>query len=124
MHQKKDSASSSTCYYVFSAYVNYDYISTGIEALQVLSMRMISEEDSILEEKRTEYEENYIFSEDLEAETRILELFKDYQANLAVALLYLRWCATLGFEISWLPNRSRWARRLSSNYGNREGVAE
>lgn len=84
---------------------------------------MISEEDSILEEKRTEYEENFIFSEDMEAESRILELFNDCNENLAVALLYLRWCAMLGFGISWLPNRSLWARRLSSNYANAEGVA-
>ncbi|KAG5542786.1 hypothetical protein RHGRI_015784 [Rhododendron griersonianum] len=123
MHQKKVQPDPSTCYYVFSAYVNHDYISTAIEALQVLSMRMISEEDSILEERRTEYEENFIFSEDMEAESRILELFKDCNENLAVALLYLRWCATLGYEISWLPNRSLWARRLSSNYANTEGVA-
>ncbi|CAL5332043.1 unnamed protein product [Camellia sinensis] len=123
MHQKKVQPDPSTCYFVFSAYIDHDYISTAMEALQVLSMRMISEEDGILEEKRTELEESFILAEDLEAESRILKLFRDSQENLAVSLLYLRWCATLGFEISWLPNRSLWAKRLSSNYSSREGVA-
>ncbi|KAF5955470.1 hypothetical protein HYC85_008326 [Camellia sinensis] len=123
MHQKNVQPDPSTCYFVFSAYIDHDYISTAMEALQVLSMRMISEEDGILEEKRTELEESFILAEDLEAESRILKLFRDSQENLAVSLLYLRWCATLGFEISWLPNRSLWAKRLSSNYSSREGVA-
>ncbi|KAL6995955.1 hypothetical protein U1Q18_006093 [Sarracenia purpurea var. burkii] len=117
MHQKKVRPDPSTCYFVFSAYVDRDYINTAMEALQVLSLRMISEDDGILEEKRTEFEENFVLAEDLETDSRILGLFRDSKENLAVALLYLRWCATLGFQISWLPNQSPWARRLSTNYG-------
>lgn len=62
MHQKKVQPDPSTCYFVFSAYIDHDYISTAMEALQVLSMRMISEEDGILEEKRTELEESFILA--------------------------------------------------------------
>lgn len=123
MFRNKIQPDSSTCYFVFSAYTAHDYVSTAMEALQVLSMKMISEEESILEEKRIEFEEKFILAEDLEAESRIIDLFKASNENLAVALLYLRWCATLGFQISWLPNQSLWARRLSSNYGLRERVA-
>ncbi|GFZ10513.1 tetratricopeptide repeat (TPR)-like superfamily protein [Actinidia rufa] len=123
MHEQRVQPDPSTCYFVFSAYADHDYISTAMEALQVLSLRMISEESSILEESRTEFEENYILAEDSEAESRIVELFKDSEENLAVALLNLRWCATLGFQISWLPNQSPWAKRLSSKYGPGESVA-
>ena len=123
MHEQRVQPDPSTCYFVFSAYADHDYISTAMEALQVLSLRMISEESSILEESRTEFEENYILAEDSEAESRIVELFKDSNENLAVALMNIRWCATLGFQISWLPNQSSWAKRLSSNYGPGEGVS-
>uniref|UniRef100_A0A5B7C0F4 Pentacotripeptide-repeat region of PRORP domain-containing protein n=1 Tax=Davidia involucrata TaxID=16924 RepID=A0A5B7C0F4_DAVIN len=123
MHQEKIQPDPSTCGFVFSAYVDCGFVSTAMEALQVLSMRMISEEDSTLEEKRTEFEDDFILAEDLEAETRILELFKDTKENLAVALLNLRWCATNGFPISWLPNQSLWAMRLSSSYGSRKSAA-
>ncbi|PSS31201.1 Pentatricopeptide repeat-containing protein [Actinidia chinensis var. chinensis] len=123
MHEQRVQPDPSTCYFVFSAYVDHDYINTAMEALQVLSLLMISEESSVLEESRTEFEENYILAEDSEAESRIVELFKDSDENLAVALMNIRWCATLGFQISWLPNQSSWAKRLSSNYGPGEGVS-
>ncbi|KAK6116789.1 hypothetical protein DH2020_049522 [Rehmannia glutinosa] len=117
MHREKIQPDPSTCSHVFNAYVDNGPDSTAMEALQVLSMRMISEHDSILEEKRLEYE-NLIFDEDVETESQIIEIFKD-SAYIAVALLYLRWCATLLFPISWLPNQSPWAKRLSSNYASR-----
>ncbi|KAA8537422.1 hypothetical protein F0562_026891 [Nyssa sinensis] len=123
MHQEKIQPDPSTCCFVFSAYVDSGFVSTAMEALQVLSMRMISEDDSTLEEKRAEFEEDFILAEDLEAETRILELFKDSKENLAVALLNLRWCATVGIPISWLHNQSLWARTLSSNYDSRKNAA-
>ncbi|XP_052201841.1 pentatricopeptide repeat-containing protein At1g76280 isoform X6 [Diospyros lotus] len=123
MHQEKVQPDATTCYYVFFAYVDHDYISTAVEALQVLCMWMLSEEDSMLEEQRRELEENFILAEDLEAESRIVELFKDSKENLAAALLNLRWCATLGFPISWLPDQSPWMRRISSDSGPREGIA-
>lgn len=117
MHQEKIQPDPSTCSHVFSAYVENGFHSTAMEALQVLSMRMISEQDDILEENRLKYE-NLIFDEELEAESQIIEVFK-YSPYLAVALLYLRWCATLLLPISWLPNQSLWAKRLSSDYASR-----
>lgn len=113
MHQEKINPDPSTCSYVFSAYVEAGFYSTAMEALQVLSMRMISEDDDILEEARIEYE-NLIVAEDMEAELNIMKLFRDSE-NLALALLNLRWCAMAGYPISWLPNDSQWAKRLSTN---------
>ncbi|VVA34279.1 Hypothetical predicted protein [Prunus dulcis] len=121
MHQEKVQPDPATCHFVFSAYANSGFHSTAMEALQVLSMRMICEEDGSFPEK-AEFEDDFIFAEDLEAESRIVQLFKDSEENLAVALLNLRWCAVLGFPISWSPNQSPWARRLSSNYTARKGA--
>ncbi|XP_057974952.1 pentatricopeptide repeat-containing protein At1g76280 isoform X2 [Malania oleifera] len=112
MHEEKIQPDPSTCSYVFTAYVASGFHRTAMEALQVLSMRMISEEESMLEEKKSEYED-LILAEDLEAESRILQLFKCSKDNMAIALLNLRWCAMVGISISWLPNQSLWARRLS-----------
>ncbi|XP_073052812.1 pentatricopeptide repeat-containing protein At1g76280-like isoform X1 [Primulina eburnea] len=113
MHQEKIQPDPSTCTHVFSAYVDKGFCITAMEALQVLSLRMISLEDDILEENRLEYED-LIFREDLEAESQIIEIFKD-STNLAVALLYLRWCAISSFPIAWLPSQSPWAKRLSTD---------
>ncbi|KAL6573414.1 hypothetical protein OROHE_001873 [Orobanche hederae] len=117
MHQEKIQPDPSTCSHVFAAYVDNGFHSTAIEALQVLSMRMISGDENILEENRLEYE-SLIFDEDPETESRVIEIFKD-SAYTGVALLYLRWCATLVFPISWSPNQSPWAKRLSSDYASR-----
>ncbi|KAM7490414.1 hypothetical protein LguiA_033335 [Lonicera macranthoides] len=118
MHRERVPPDSSTCGYVFSAYVDNGYLTTAMEALQVLSMRMISEEnDSTLEEKRALFEEDFILSEDLEAvDLRLVELFEDSKEDLAVALMNLRWSAIVGFPFSWLPNASQWAMRLSRTY--------
>ncbi|MDD0213368.1 hypothetical protein PSY81_23485, partial [Shigella flexneri] len=64
-----------------------------------------------------------IFDEDEGAESRIIQHFKDSKEDLAVALLNLRWCAVLGFPISWLPDQSPWAKRLSTNYTARRNGA-
>ncbi|KAI3962724.1 hypothetical protein MKW92_022630, partial [Papaver armeniacum] len=117
MHQENIQPDPTTCSYVFSAYMDCNFISTAIEALQVLSMRMISEDENVLEEKRKDLEEDFILAEDSEAEFRIIKLFK-FQENLAAALLNLRWIEVCGFSISWQPNESAWAKRLSSAYGS------
>ncbi|XP_019054371.1 PREDICTED: pentatricopeptide repeat-containing protein At1g76280 isoform X2 [Nelumbo nucifera] len=119
MHQEKIQPDPSTCHYVFSAYVDRGFHSTAMEALQVLSMRMISEESTLIE-KRAEFEDDFVYNEDLETESRILKLFKGSEQNLAAALLNLRWCAIVGYSISWLPNESAWAKRLNSSYGPRK----
>ncbi|KAJ8538174.1 hypothetical protein K7X08_014714 [Anisodus acutangulus] len=103
----------STCSHVFSAYVDHGFYNTAMEALQVLSVRMLAGVDKD-DEKQTELE-NLILGEDLEDESQILEPFKDKKEYLTVALLQLRWCAILGYPVSWSPSDSQWARRLSSN---------
>jgi hypothetical protein len=74
-------------------------------------MRMISEDVSILSEKRIVFED-LILSEEPDAELRIIRAFQAGEEFLATALLNLRWCAT----ISWSPEESLWARRLASSY--------
>ncbi|XP_071919961.1 pentatricopeptide repeat-containing protein At1g76280-like isoform X4 [Coffea arabica] len=113
MHREKIQPDPSTCHYVFSAYVDQGFYSTAMEALLVMSMRMISEDDDIREEERAEFE-NLIVAEDMEA--RIIDLFKISMDDIHFALLHLRWCAMLGYTVSWLPNESQWAKRLSENY--------
>ncbi|KAI3922005.1 hypothetical protein MKX01_005694 [Papaver californicum] len=80
-------------------------------------MRMLSEDENILEEKRKDLEDDFILAEDSEAEFQIIKLFKS-QENLAAALLNLRWIEVSGFSISWQPNESDWAKRLSYAYGS------
>ncbi|KAF2301496.1 hypothetical protein GH714_025140 [Hevea brasiliensis] len=116
MHREKIEPDPSTCHYVFSAYAERHFHNTAMEALQVLSMRMICQEDHAFDEKKAEFEDDYILSEDEEAESRILEFFGGPDENIAFALLNLRYCAILGFPISWSPNETLWARRLSTNY--------
>ncbi|KAI3797047.1 hypothetical protein L1987_39737 [Smallanthus sonchifolius] len=61
-----------------------------MEALQVMSIHMLSEYD--INKNKTIFEE-LIYAEDSEAESRALDLFKDSKENLAVALLNLRWAS-------------------------------
>ncbi|WVY89052.1 hypothetical protein V8G54_037967 (chloroplast) [Vigna mungo] len=111
MHREKVPPDPRTCGYVFSAYVNSGFHSTAIEALQVLSLRMISEDGNILGEEK-KFVNEFILSEDLSAESQILKLFEDSEDELAVGLLNLRWCAIAGFPICESADQSLWARRL------------
>ncbi|CAN1796484.1 Pentatricopeptide repeat-containing protein At1g76280 [Linum perenne] len=106
----------STCASVFSAYVRGRFENLALEALQVLSMRMLSQEDADLEQFKAKFEDDMILSEDSEVESEILQLFVTPDERITVALLNLRWCAILGSTISWSPNRTSWARRLEANY--------
>ncbi|EPS73550.1 hypothetical protein M569_01210, partial [Genlisea aurea] len=115
MHREKIRPDPSTCSQVFMAYVNCGLFSTGLEALQVLCMRMIGEDDGILQVYRAEFEELLMRDEDAKPESLIVGIF-DESPYLAAALLYLRWCATL-VHISWTPSESPWAKRLSAGYG-------
>ncbi|XP_050366635.1 pentatricopeptide repeat-containing protein At1g76280 [Argentina anserina] len=119
MQQEKIRPDSSTCSHVFTAYTSCGFHSTAMEALQVLSMRIICDELSKKDggfPKKTNFEDSYIFAEDEGAESRIFKHFKDSKGDFAVALLNLRWCAMLGFPISWLPDQSPWAKRIATNY--------
>nr|KYP65227.1 Pentatricopeptide repeat-containing protein At1g76280 family [Cajanus cajan] len=111
MHREKVPPDSATCGYVFSAYVNSGFYNTAIEALQVLSLRMMSEDGNILREKKN-FVNEFILSEDLNVESQILKLFEDSEDELAVGLLNLRWCAVAGFPICESADQSLWAKRL------------
>nr|UPT49270.1 pentatricopeptide repeat protein AaPPR113 [Agave angustifolia] len=115
IHRYKIQPDPSTCWCTFSAYVELGFQSTAMEALQVLSLRMISEEDSILQEHKDAYED-LLYSEEPDAESKIVNIFKESQEFIATALLSLRWCAINGVLLSWSPKESVWAKRLSSSY--------
>ncbi|XP_021761214.1 pentatricopeptide repeat-containing protein At1g76280-like [Chenopodium quinoa] len=112
MHREKIQPDQSTCSHVFSAYVERGFLGTAVEALQVLSLRMISLDYETLKDMRRLYE-NLILSEEQNADTRILQMFRDSE-NLVAALLNLRWCSFVGSSISWVPDESPWAKRLVS----------
>jgi hypothetical protein len=95
--------------------VDQELYNTAVEALQVLCMRMISEDESILKEKGAALE-HLILSEEPDAELSIIKAFGATEECSVAALLNLRWCAMIGSTISWSPEDSLWARRLSSSY--------
>ncbi|KAK1677166.1 hypothetical protein QYE76_038014 [Lolium multiflorum] len=115
IHRAKIQPDESTLWYTFCAYVDQKLYNTAVEALQVLSMRMISEDASVLKEKGAALED-LILSEEPDAELSIIKAFGATEECSVAALLNLRWCATIGSTISWLPEDSLWARRLASSY--------
>ncbi|KAI3776527.1 hypothetical protein L1987_46313 [Smallanthus sonchifolius] len=96
MHTERVPPDSTTCGHVLTAYVNQGFYNTAMEALQVMSVHMLSEED---EDNKTVFKD-LIYAEDSEAESRALDLFKDSEEDLSVALFNLRWCAMMGNLIS------------------------
>lgn len=118
MHREKIQPDPSTCWYAFSAYVELGFHNTAMEALQVLCMRMISEDDSILQDHKAAYE-GLVYSEEADVESKIIDIFKGCQEFIATALLSLRWCAINGLLLSWCPDESPWAKRVSSSYAAR-----
>ncbi|KAL5557746.1 hypothetical protein UlMin_033957 [Ulmus minor] len=103
----------STCNFVFSTYVDRGFHSTAIEALQVLSMRMLCRKNGTFPNKKEL--NDFVVAEDSETEKlKIPQLFKDSKMDHAIALLNLRWSAMLGFPVSWLPSQSPWVKRLVS----------
>ncbi|GAY48998.1 hypothetical protein CUMW_115890 [Citrus unshiu] len=121
MHQNKVQPDPSTCHFVFSGYVNCGFHNAAMEALQVLSMRMLCEEVSTLEEKRSDFED-LILAEDSESESRILQFCEDSDENLAftAALLQLRWCTIVGFPISWSLDRASGLENSQTNSNSRK----
>lgn len=121
MHRYRVQPNSSICRNIFLAYVDHGFYKTAMEALQVLCMRMISLEESTLKELRAEYEHLILNDEEVEDyERKIIEPLFEKESSRRddhlVAMLILRWCAMLGFPISWSPNHSPWAKRLSLDY--------
>ncbi|KAG2644035.1 hypothetical protein PVAP13_2KG400000 [Panicum virgatum] len=115
IHREKIQPDPSTLWYTFCVYEEHELYNTAIEALQVLSMRMISEDVSIRGDKITAFED-LILSEEPDAELRITRTFEAGEEFLATALLNLRWCAIMGATLSWSPEESLWARRLASSH--------
>lgn len=120
MHQENIKPDASTCEYVFSAYVERGFYSTAMEALQVLSTRMLCHETGSSLQEETELWDDLVLAEDEEAESRILQLFENFEEGRAVALLSLRWSAMLGFSISESPDLSPWSKRLDTKYGTKK----
>ncbi|XP_045824397.1 pentatricopeptide repeat-containing protein At1g76280-like isoform X1 [Trifolium pratense] len=118
MHQEKVQPNPTTCGYVFSAYVNSSFHNTAIEALQVLSLRMMSEDGNILNERKS-FVDEFILDEDLASESHLYKLFEDSEDEVAIALLNLRWCAIIGFPICESADQSLWAKRLESRFQKR-----
>ncbi|KEH40263.1 hypothetical protein MTR_1g026480 [Medicago truncatula] len=101
MHQEKVQPDPTTCGYVFSAYVNSSFHNTAVEALQVLSLRMMSVDGNILQERKN-FVDEFILDEDLASESHIFKLFEDSEDKVAIGLWNLRWCAMIGFPIYYM----------------------
>ncbi|XP_078443233.1 tetratricopeptide repeat (TPR)-like superfamily protein isoform X2 [Wolffia australiana] len=107
-----------TCGHVFSAYTKTGLHSSAMEALQVLSLRMISEAERALLFEKQHFFEELIHGEDPDINSWIVNAFDRGHESLAVALLSLRWCAIAGHSMSFSsPEESSWARRIASTYG-------
>ncbi|XP_061356576.1 pentatricopeptide repeat-containing protein At1g76280 isoform X2 [Gastrolobium bilobum] len=115
MHREKIQPNPATCGYVFSAYVNSGFHNTAIEALQVLSLRMMSIDGNILRQKKN-FVDEFILAEDLADESHILKLFEDSEDVLVVGLLNLRWSVVVGFPICESADQSLWAKRLELQF--------
>ncbi|XP_074263851.1 pentatricopeptide repeat-containing protein At1g76280-like [Silene latifolia] len=111
MQREKIRPDPSTCSYVFNAYVERGFFGTAVEALQVLSIQMISK-DNYVSTKRIKIYEDLILSEEPDAEMKIIQKFNHSNIELVAALLNLRWCSFVGASISWVPDQSPWAERL------------
>ncbi|KAG0484411.1 hypothetical protein HPP92_008490 [Vanilla planifolia] len=119
MHQDNIEPDPSTCTYMFLAYLELGFESTAVEALRVMSLRMISQDEDDLQERRASFAD-LVFSEDPDVESKIVSIFKGSNEYLAVALLNLRWCTFInGYPLSWSTEESLWARRISSSYSMR-----
>ncbi|KAH9329241.1 hypothetical protein KI387_001349, partial [Taxus chinensis] len=57
MHRQKIKPDPETCLQVFSSYYEHGFLDTALEALQVLSVRMVSESESVQRKMKSTYEE-------------------------------------------------------------------
>ncbi|KAL4579053.1 hypothetical protein LXL04_015188 [Taraxacum kok-saghyz] len=112
MHEERVPPDAQTCIHVFSVYEDCKLFDTAIEALQVMSVNMLSKQD--IEENGSIFVDDFIYGEDSRVELKAVDLFRDCKENVAVALLNLRGCAIMGGDrIPWLTGQSRWVRRIS-----------
>jgi hypothetical protein len=119
MHQEKVQPDPTTCGYVFSAYVNSSFHNTAVEALQVLSLLVMSVDGSNILQERKIFVDEFILYEDLASESHIFKLFEDSEDKVAIGLLNLRWCAMIGFPICESADQSLWAKRLEWRFQKR-----
>ncbi|KAJ3677519.1 hypothetical protein LUZ60_003243 [Juncus effusus] len=118
LHRDRIQPDPTTLWFAFSAYVDAELHSTAMEALQVLSMRMISLQSSALQQNRDIFEE-FIYNEDCDnAERKVIESFGEWE-YVGTALINLRWCVIFGMDLCWNHDESVWAKRLCENYESR-----
>lgn len=115
MHRENIQPDPETCLHVFFSYYNRGLIDTALEALQVLSVRTISEDETIQREMQSTFEA-LVLDEDSQVEESLMEIFDDSKEYLAAALFNMRLCALSGVPNSWIPDKSPWAIQLCSQY--------
>ncbi|KAH9297347.1 hypothetical protein KI387_029029, partial [Taxus chinensis] len=115
MHRQKIKPDPETCLQVFSSYYEHGFLDTALEALQVLSVRMVSESESVQRKMKSTYEE-LILDEGADVEESLVEIFKNSKEYLSASLFNMRLCAFSGVSNSWVPDESPWAIRLSLQY--------
>lgn len=118
MHRENIQPDPETCLHVFSSYYERGLIDTAFEALQVLSVRTISEDETIQREMQSTFEA-LVLDEDSQVEESFMEIFNDSKEYLAAALFNMRLCALSGVPNCWIPDKSPWAIRLCSQYDQR-----
>ncbi|KAK8933725.1 Pentatricopeptide repeat-containing protein [Platanthera zijinensis] len=114
MRRHKVKPDPSTCACACFAYAELGFHSTAVEALRVLSLRMISDDDDdSLQVKMTAFED-LVSSEDPDVESKIVSIFNGGEEHIAIGLLNLRLCNFMtGHQLSFSPEESLWTQRLS-----------
>lgn len=115
MHRENIQPDPETCIHVFYSYYDSGLIDTAMEALQVLSVRMISEDETVQREMQLNFQA-LVLDEDSQVEESFMEIFNDSKEYLAAALFNMRLCALSGVPNSWIPDQSPWAIQLRLQY--------
>jgi pentatricopeptide repeat protein len=115
MHRENIQPDPDTCLLVFSSYYERGLIDTALEALQVLSVRTISDDETVQREMQSNFQA-LVLDEDSQVEESFMEIFNDSKEYLAAALFNMRFCALSGVPNSWIPDKSPWAIQLRLQY--------
>jgi len=115
MHRENIQPDPETCIHVFYSYYDSGLIDTAMEALQVLSVRMISEDETVQREMQLNFQA-LVLDEDSQVEESFMEIFNDSKEYLAAALFNMRLCALSGMPNFWIPDQSPWAIQLRLQY--------
>lgn len=119
MHREKIQPNITTCEHVVSAYLNCHQIDDAVEALRVLSIRMLPKGGKL--QGQLEDILKQIFNEDsLQVESSTIQLLKDALISkglLSEALLAARLSGFGNASIeTWNADESTWAKRLRDQY--------